>query len=195
MVAQQIDTVDQQLHFFSCGNIWQRSRFGWLDDLHPIHRLAQHMPIEEGQSPQIHLDGAPGIVLHHPGKVGLELSGAQIVRTAVKASCNAAHCSGIAIDCFTPLALQLEGLQVLCIELVERSCSCCSMVDFPQEIKDMTHRCGRASFTVELGDQPAMQATPAAQSACNQFINITASCRSLAIMAFNVPRSGLVQPL
>jgi hypothetical protein len=42
------------------------------------------------------------------------------------------------------------------------------MVDFPQGIKDMTRRCGRASFTVELGNRlaigPAAEAQAARQS-------------------------------
>ena len=77
------------------------------------------MPMKERQSPEINLDAAPGIVLHHPCKVGLELSGVQVVGTAVEESCNASYRPGVAIDCFAPLALQLEGLLVLCIELVE----------------------------------------------------------------------------
>jgi hypothetical protein len=42
------------------------------------------------------------------------------------------------------------------------------MVDFPQGIKDMTRRCGRASFTVELGNRlaigPAAELQAARQS-------------------------------
>ena len=122
------------------------------------------MPVEEGQSPQIHLDAAPGVVLHHPGKVGFELSGAQVVWTAFEESCNAAHCSGIAIDCFAPLALQPEGLQVLGIELVESLLFMLFHAVLPLEgSKDMTRRYGRVASTVDLGDQAAMQAAPAAR--------------------------------
>ena len=54
---------------------------------------------------------------------------------------------------------------MLDIELVESLLFMLFHAVFPPEgSKDMTRRCGRASFTVELGDQAAMQAAPAARS-------------------------------
>ena len=118
-VAQPIDTVDQSLHFLPCRNIMQRSGVGWFDDMHPLYRLAKDLSKEKRQPPGIHLDTAPGVVFLHPGEVGFQISGCEVVMTAVEVACDAAHGPGIAVIGLAPFALKLEGLQVLGIELVK----------------------------------------------------------------------------
>ena len=102
--------------------------------------MTEYMAIEEGQSPEIHFYAAPGVVLHHPGEIGFQISDCEIVRTAVKESRNAPYRPGVAIDCFAAFALQFEGLQMLLIELVESLLFMVFHGEFPPRgMKEKTH--------------------------------------------------------
>ncbi len=57
--------------------------------------------------------------LNHPGEVSFQISGCEVVRTAVEQPCDATHGPGVTDDRLVSHALQREGLQVLGIELVE----------------------------------------------------------------------------
>jgi hypothetical protein len=81
--------------------------------------LAKDLSKEKRKPPEINPDTAPGVVLHHPGEVGFQISGCEVVRTAIEVSCDAAHGPGIAVNGLVPFALKLEGLQVLGVERVE----------------------------------------------------------------------------
>lgn len=118
-VTQTPHTIDQLLHLLARGDIRERLNLRWLDDLDPIQWTTQHMPVDEHHAPEIHLDAAPGVVLQQSAEVALEFVDAQIIGAAIKVTSDTAYSPRRTVDCLTPFALKSEGLQLLCVELIE----------------------------------------------------------------------------
>jgi hypothetical protein len=115
--------------------------------------------------------------LNHPGEVSFQISGCEVVRTAVEQPCDATHGPGVTVDRLVSHALQREGLQGLGIELVETLL----LVLFHGEVSHLrderndTHMrvCVHPSlWNCETPDRPDLQQQP--MQACINLISLGA---------------------
>jgi hypothetical protein len=77
------------------------------------------MLVEKLQAVTIYLDRTPGMRIDQVGKVNGQLIGVQVIRATIKLTGNPAHGSGIHIDGFIAQALELQGPEVVLVQVVE----------------------------------------------------------------------------